>query len=126
MKKDFNEFRFAGLGVRQQSNKYLTTERRVNDEETKIVVKVADSHIIPTRFGYALILDQTHVVFLKEWQVDQNWYGNEVVLDKNYFVVKEWGDHQDFFENEEALNFEYWLETAKVQQDADNAVCWRK
>lgn len=113
-KKDFNEFRFEGLNPTKKSNQYLTMNR-VSDNENKIVVKVGGAHLIKTKYGYALILDNTHVVFLKEWAVDCNWFGNEVLLDREYFTVKEWGNHEDFETNEEALNFDFWVELAKEQ-----------
>lgn len=117
MKKDFNEYRFKELNYRNKSNKYFTMDR-VSADETKIVVKVGDSHIIETRFGFALILDEKHVVFLKNWQVDSNYYGTEVLLTKEYFTVKEWGDFSDEFgEEPENLNWETWLETAKLQDN---------
>lgn len=122
-KKDFNEFRFSGLNHNKLSNSYFTM-KRVNEAEDKIVVKVGDSHLVQTKFGYALILDCNHVVFLKNWQVDQNHFGNEVLLDKKYFIVKEWGEHEDFFYNEENLNFDKWLEVAKLQEEAGSFVRW--
>lgn len=70
----FNEFRFDGLKCREVSNKYLTM-KRVSEDENKIVVKVAGSHLLSTKYGYALILNAEYVVFLKEWQVDKNYYG---------------------------------------------------
>ena len=115
-KKDFNEFRFNGLNFRQQSNKYLTMDR-VSADETKIVVKVAESHLLPTKFGYALILDYSNVVFIKDWQVNKNWYGNEVLLTKEFFNVKEWGTHEEFGEEPENLKFETWLNVAKQQDN---------
>lgn len=130
-KKDFNDFRFAGLNWRQQSNKYLTMDR-VSEDETKIVVKVADAHLSETKYGYALILDYSHVVFLKSWQVSKNYYGNEVLLTKKFFNVKEWGEHEDFEEEPKNLKFEEWLETAKEQNEKDedgirsNPVRWEK
>lgn len=114
---NFNEYRFGGLDLRNKSNKYFTMNR-VNEEETKIVVKVSDSHLLKTKYGFALILDCNHVVFIKDWQVDQNYYGNEVLLTKEYFNVKEWGDFSDEFDSiEENLCWETWLNTAK-EQDA--------
>lgn len=130
-KKDFNDFRFEGLNWRQQSNKYLTMDR-VSEDETKIVVKVGSSHLIETKYGYALILDHSHVVFLKSWQVSENYYGNEVLLTKKFFNVKEWGEHEDFEEEPKNLKFEEWLETAKEQNEKDedgirsNPVRWEK
>lgn len=132
MKKDFNEFRFAGLNYRDKSNKYYTMNR-VSDDENKIVVKVADEHLLQTKYGFALILDCSHVVFIKDWQVDKNYYGNEVLLTKEYFNVKEWGDFTDFGEEPENLKWETWLETAKeqdslVDEDGEkmNKVNWQK
>ena len=130
-KKDFNDFRFEGLNWRQQSNKYLTMDR-VSEDETKIVVKVGSSHLIETKYGYALILDHSHVVFLKSWQVSENYYGNEVLLTKKFFNGKDWGEHKDFEEEPKNLKFEEWLETAKEQNEKDedgirsNPVRWEK
>lgn len=113
-KEQFNEFRFAGLDYKSISNKYYTM-KRFNDEEDKIVVKVSENQIIETKYGYALILNQNHVVFLKNWQVSKNYYGVEVLLTKQYFIVKEFGDFA-FFNNDENLKFETWLNIAKEQQ----------
>lgn len=133
MKKDFNEFRFAGLNFKDKSNKYFTMDR-VSADESKIVVKVSDSHLQPTKYGYALILDATHVVWLKDWQVSRNFFGNEVLLNKEYFNVKEWGDFSDEFgEEPQNLEWETWLETAKEQDNLKddegnniNKVNWEK
>lgn len=123
-KKDFNEFRFSGLNHTKLSNKYFTM-RRTNEAEDKIVVNVGENHLVRTKFGYALILDQKHVVFLKDWQVDQNYYGNEVLLQKEYFNVKEWGEHTDFAMSDiEELNFDKFLEIAKLQDEAGTFVRW--
>ena len=131
MKKDFNDFRFEGLDYRNCSNKYYTMNR-ISENEEKIVVKVGDSHLIQTLYGYALVLDKTRVVFLKKWQVSQNWFGNEVLIDKNYWQVKIWGNHEDFEDTDENLSFEFWLNIAKEQSKLDedgtriNPVKWEK
>lgn len=115
--KAFNEFRFEGLNVREHSNKYIELDR-VNKEETKIIVTVSENHIKPTKYGYMLILDVNHVVFLKDWQVDINWYGVQVLLTKEYFNAKEFGCWEDFWEAEDGqLEWNYWLELAKEQRD---------
>lgn len=124
-KNDFNNFRFEGLNFFDMSNKYYSMNR-INENEEKIVVKVADSHLLKTKFGYALILDFNHVVFLKEWQVNRNFYGNEVILIKEFFSVKEWGEHTDFFTEEENYNFQTWLDAAKEQQKHNTIVKWAK
>jgi hypothetical protein len=119
-KEQFNNFRFAGLDYKEASNKYFTM-KRVNAEQTKIVVKVAPDHLVKTKFGYALILDKTHVVFIKDWQVNNNFYGTEVILTKEYFNVKEWGDHNEFAISDEFLSFEKWVEVAKAQDNLKNS-----
>lgn len=126
MSKKFNDFRFDGLNRKSWSNKYMTMDR-VSESEEKIVVKVADSHLFQTRYGYGLILDANHVVWLKDWAVSINWYGNEVLLDKNFFNVKEsTREFEDFDEEPEHCNWEHWLDVAKIQRDADNRVIWAK
>lgn len=114
--KEFNNFRFEGLNWEEQSNKYLTM-KRVSEDENRIVVKVADAHLIQTRFGYALIIDRTRVVFLKDWQVSRNYYGNEVLLTREYFIVKEWGEHDNFSDNDQYTNFDEFVAMAKEQDE---------
>lgn len=124
-KKDFNEFRFAGLDFKSASNKYWTM-KRVNADESKIVVKVDESMLQPTRYGYALILDNKHVVFIKDWQVNINYFGCEVLLTKEYFNVKEWGTWESFGDEPQNLEWAEWLRVAKLQQDAETVVKWEK
>lgn len=124
----FDKFRFAGLHARNTSKKYLEMNR-VSDNEEKIVVCVSDEHVVKTRFGFGLILDASHVVFLKEWQVcEDSWFSNgvEVVLDKNYFNVKEWGDFSDRFSKDvdgKQLEFATWFDAAKAQKQVAS---WKK
>lgn len=123
----FNEFRFDGLKCREVSNKYFTMSR-VSEDENKIIVKVDDSHIVKTRYGYALILNAEYVLFLKEWQIDQNYYGNEVLLNKEFFIPKKWGDFSlDFEFEEDNLDWNEWLNTAIAQNnEEDNEVRWTR
>ena len=114
---EFNDFRFAGLEWRQYSNNYMTM-KRFNDSMDKIVVKVASSHLFKSKFGYGLILDENHVIWLKDWQVSDNYYGIEVLLDRKYFTPKEYGYFDEFCENPQNLQFETWLEAAKAQEAA--------
>lgn len=131
MSKDFNEFRFRGLDYKEKSNKYWTM-KRVSDDETKIVVKTVTDQIVKTRYGYALILDDKHVVFLKDWQVSDNYYGVEVLLTKEYFIPKEWGNFDEYEDNAENLEWSTWLSAAKDQSTVDedgfklNPVNWEK
>lgn len=117
--REFNDFRFEGLEWSEQSNKYLTM-KRVSKDENRIVVKVGDAHLIQTRFGYALILDRTRVIFLKDWQVSRNYYGNEILLTREYFNVKEWGEHNDFEDKDQYTNFNEWVAIAKEQDELED------
>jgi hypothetical protein len=114
---EFNDFRFAGLEWRQYSNNYMTM-KRFNDSKDKVVVKVGSSHLFKSKFGYGFILDPKHVLWLKDWQVSDNYYGTEVLLDRKYFTPKEYGDFDDFLEAPEHLDWEYWVETAELQENA--------
>lgn len=126
MSKDFNEYRFRGLNHRTFSNKYLTMDR-VSEDESKIVVKIAGEHLFKTKYGYGLILDASHVVWLKEWAVSTSYYGNEIMLDRGFFNVKEWGDFSDNFDDEpENCTWEHYLQIAKAQAAANNHVRWEQ
>lgn len=127
-KKNFNDFRFEPFGGYSEfSSKYLTTPTRISADGEKCIVKVAEEHVFMTRYGYGLILDESHVVFLKDWAVSRSARGCEVLLDKNFFTVKEWGDFSDNFgENPENYKFETWFAAAKAQDEAGNPVTWRK
>lgn len=116
MKNNFNDFRFEGLNYKKCSNKYFTMDR-VSADENKIVVKVGESHLIETRYGFALILDNTHVVFLKKWQVNRNYFGNEILLVRDFFKPTEWGTHDEFIGEENYCDFNAWLGVAKEQRD---------
>ena len=113
-KVDFNNFRFEGLNLKDASNKYFTMDR-VSKDEKKIVVKVSNTQVLETKFGYALILNRNHVIFLKNWQISNNWFGVEVLLNKDYWNVKEWGKFDEFEEDIENLEWTTWFKVAKDQ-----------
>lgn len=114
-KEEFNNFRFEGLEAKHISNTYLSM-KRFNPDKTKIVVKVGSDHLRKTKYGFILVLDNTHVVFIKTWQVDQNHYGNEVLLTKEFFKVREYGEWEEFSECKENLEFETWVKVAEEQE----------
>lgn len=112
----FNAYRFKGLDAHECSNNYLTM-KRINDTRDKVVIKVADCHLLRTQYGFMFLLDNTHVLFLKFWQVDKNYFGNEILIDKDYFKPKEYGQWADIEQNDEALNFDFWLKIADEQKE---------
>lgn len=125
-KQEFNNYRFAGLNPKQGSNNYLTMNR-VSEDGNKIVIRCSLDLLQPTKYGYAFILDAKHVVFIKDWQVSSNWFGNEVMLDRNYYTIKEWGDHSADFEakDEEDMSFDYYKQVALNQASISLPVKWR-
>lgn len=120
---DFFEKTFDGLYQHSTTGEYMSMSR-VSNDKTKIVVNVANEHLVKTKYGWGLILDEKHVVWLKNWQVNENWYGNEVLLNKAYFNVKEWGHHEAFGSEPQNLKWKTWLDTAREQQDT-REVKWR-
>lgn len=123
---DFNDFRFKALNYRDVSNKYLTMDR-VSDDNNKIVVNVGDEHLLPTKYGYALILDEFNVVFLKKWAVDINYFGNYVLLNRDFWQVKKFkhNRHFDFIgENKNLHDFDFWVEAANDQKE--RIIRWKK
>ena len=118
MKNDFNDFRFGDFGYEVKSNKYFKILKRVSDNEEKCIVKIEPTNLIKTKYGYALILDRTRVQFLKNWQVNDNYYGYFVLLTKNYWNPKTWGERDNFIEEEKYLDFDEWIKVAKEQEKA--------
>ena len=123
--------KFEGLNLKQLTNKYYTCDR-VNADETRIVVRVAVNQLFRTRYGYGMILDRNHVVWLKDWQVSISYakdgdgdYFCEVILNKDYFNAKEWGEFNDYGDDAANLEWAAWLDAAKGQQAHGTEVSWR-
>lgn len=138
----FNDYRFAGLDLKDASNNYWTC-RRVSDDGHKIVVRVMPVHVFKSKFGYGFTLDAKHIIWLKPWQVSIGYardytddideskvifdgYCCEVILDSNYFNVKDWKDNTEFCDNADALEFGYWKNIAKDQEAHGIKVHFRK
>lgn len=123
----FENWMFKDFAYHGSSNSKKRYFDRVSKDGDKIIVRVGSAHLFPTQYGYGLRLDRTHVVFLKPWAVNKNWFGNEVYLDKKYFSPKQWGSpNEDFPDDDEALNFDYWKKSAEAQDKAGNGAIWDK
>lgn len=125
-----------GLGFAEASNKYCEVTRRVNDDETKILVNVNKKQLFSTQYGYGLIVGKNSVVWLKNWQVfvvadyfKTSMTNNclQVLLNKEYYNVKEStrefdvvvGDCASDSEFEKANGYHSWkdmVERAKAQE----------
>lgn len=134
MTKFTRDFLLGGLNPREISAKYSTCDR-VSDNEEKIVVRVADTNLFDSRYGYGLILGRTKFIWLKRWQVlAPNWFTpkgkRDVVLTKEYFKVQDStsefkginvGDCESDSEFEKANGYHGWedlVDFAK-RQEAD-------
>ena len=118
MSRDFNEFRFEGLDYRTSGKGHWSMLRLSGDQE-KIVVDVDPGQLFETRYGYALILDRTHVCFLKGWNVLNGMYGHVlVILTKGYFAPKEFGERDGFADDPVNCGWDAWLTAAKEQAAA--------
>lgn len=95
---DFYKSMYEGLGFDEASNKYCEITKRVNDDETKVVVNISSKQVFRTQYGYGLIVGKDKVVWLKSWQVlvVADWFATEmtrgnyqVMLNKEYYNVKQ-------------------------------------
>lgn len=128
-----------GLGFREASNKYIEVTKRVNEDETKILVNVSARQVFKTQYGYGLIVGSDKVVWLKNWQVMivADWWQTgmtkgcyQVLLNKDYYTVKDStrtfegiavGDCESDSEFEKANGFHSWedmVAIAKAQEEA--------
>ena len=108
------------------TNKYVTMDR-VSEDGNRVVVRVADEQLFKSQYGYGLILDDSHVAWLKDQNVNRNFYGNEVVINKQYFKAKEWGDFSSKFGKSETgaeFTFDHWKKVAQEQAAAGTKVEW--
>lgn len=114
---DFNEFRFAGLDYKVAGKRHWSM-RRVAEGGGRILVDVAPEQLFQTMYGYALILDRTHVAFVKDWCVlDGEWGSVLVLLDQRYFVPKEFGEHDGYGDDPDNLEWRAWLAAATAQAE---------
>lgn len=128
---------YEGLGFDEISNKYCELTKRVNDDETKILLNINLNQIFPTQYGYGLKVGKHNVVWLKKWQVINiaDWFKTEatygcvqVMLTKEYYNVKDSsfeyditvGDCASDSDFEKANGYHSWedmVEIAKIQQE---------
>lgn len=120
MAGSFNDFRFGTLNYRKQSRGYITMDR-ISFDKKKIVVQVPDERLLRTKYGYALILNMVNVCFIKDWQVNISPFGNEVLLDKDYFKPQRFGSFNEFNDlpDDAYMTWNEWLDIAKEQEKTD-------
>lgn len=141
-KEMFYQTAFDGLGFKKASNKYYEIEKRVSEDNTKILLNVDSSHIFATKYGYGLIVGHDKVVWLNDWQVFTvaDWFQTEftrgayqVLLNKDYYKPvksnREFegicvGDCASDSEFEKANSYHSWedmLEIAVNQNSSSNS-----
>lgn len=114
----FLENYFGDLHPVKISARYIEIDR-VNHDETKCVVRIADNDaMFKTKFGFCLVLNRHTVCWLKPWQVSLNYYGNEVLLFKKHFFPSVSKLVYDAFpDNHKFETFDEWLQVAKNQRE---------
>lgn len=130
---EFDEnYKFKGFKaeqVKKLSNQYKElVGQHVSDDGNNAVLKIAAGHVFKTRYGYGVIVDATHVVFIKDWQVwgfsrDQQSY--IINFNRDYYQVKEYGDFPDFehyedLKSSDLATFDQVMAIAKQQEEAYN------
>lgn len=133
---DFYSKMYDGLGFEEASNKYCEITKRVNDDETKVLINISSNQVFLTQYGYGLMVGKTKVVWLKSWQVISvaDWFKTDmtrgcyqVMLNKEYYNVKdstrefniEVGDCASDSEFEKVNGYHSWedmVDTAKRQE----------
>ena len=105
---DFDrDYKFKGFGeeqFRKLSNKYTEfIGKQVSDDKENAVVLISAEHVFTTRYGYGVIVDSSHVVWVKSWQV---WGINRtntayaINFSREFYNVKEYGDFSDRFSDD--------------------------
>ena len=118
---DFNEYRFKGFKYEDQSNKYWKFNSQVNNDGSKILVKIApDNYFTYTaksgHINYVIKLDRNHVAFIKWWQMFEGWYGDYMLIDKNYWRPVESNKPNEDMVEKADLSYDHLLEIAKEQK----------
>ena len=128
---DFDaNYTFKGFATEQfskYSNQYVELRgAHVSEDGNNAVVKISSNHVIPTRYGYAIIVDAKRVVFIKHWQVWGTSFkdGSYIIsFNRQFYQVKEWGDHSENFGEYDDINdssfgnFDNLAKLAKEQEE---------
>lgn len=118
--KGFNQDDFEKVS----NNRFAYDGPSVNEDGSKVLVIVNPDQVRETRYGYGLILDSEHTVFIKSWQVLGSCYermnGKLIVLGRNYFNVKDFqfagqADEYSEPENSDCETFDDFVKIAKMQ-----------
>lgn len=123
----FNDFqanyKFKGFDIEQfyqvSNSRNGLKGKHVSDDNNNAVIKISGKHIIETKYGYAVIMSNTEVVFIKHWQVwGVNYKSNAYIINFNrdFFNIKTWGNHDDFSSERTFNSFEDVIALAKEQE----------
>ena len=118
---------FSPEQFRKYSNQYAyMVGSHVSEDGNTAIIKISSNHVIPTKYGYAVIVDAKRVVFIKHWQVWGTSFkdGSYIIsFNRQYYQVKEWGDHSEDFGEYEDINesspgnFDNLVKLAKEQEE---------
>ena len=117
-------YRFKGFGseqIQKNSNKYLELKgSHVSKDGNNAIVNISENHVFSTKYGHGVVVDASHTVFIKDWQIlGRNRTNNGVVINFNrdYYKVKEWGDHSEKFSNDSKTALNSFDKVVKLAND---------
>ena len=98
MSKFDANYTYKGFGseqIKELSNKYNHfIGSHVSRDGNNAVLNIGSEHVFPTKFGYGVIVDRSHTVFVKPWQVwgrNRDNGGYVINFNKQYYNVKNGG-----------------------------------
>ena len=123
--KGFQEEQFKKI-----SNKYTEfIGKQVSEDQNNAVILISEEHVFATRYGYGVIVDSSHVVWVKSWQV---WGINRtntayaINFSREFYNVKEYGDFSENFsddlENSMLGDFDKVVKIANEQAELRSTV----
>ena len=119
-------YKYKGFGseqIQRVSNKYNELKgNHVSKDGNNAVVNISGEHVFRTQYGYGVIVDAEHTVFVKPWQVwGQNRANQGYVINfnKDYYNVKKYGDHSDKFSSDSKSALTSFDKVAKLAKEQE-------
>lgn len=118
------DYTYKGFGSEQMlkaTNTYTSfLGSHVSKDKNNAVVLVDSMQVMKTKYGYGVVVDDKHTVFVKDWQVwGRNAENKHVVINFNrqYYNVKEWGNYSESWRKKSNLKtFDDVVKLARKQE----------
>ena len=117
------DYKYKGFGseqIQKNSNKYDELKgSHVSKDGNNAVVKIGESHVFKTQYGWGVAIDNTHTVFVKDWQVwgrDREFGAYVINFNRQYYNAKKWGNRDEFGSGLKLNKFDDVVKLAKLQE----------